>query len=68
MLALDAEGLYRTAAREGISMCGVIPVTVMLFAAIALGATRSELAAYATSGEASGDFEQVVGYAGIVVR
>jgi hypothetical protein len=68
MLALDAEGLYRTVAREGISMCGVIPVTVMLFAAIALGATRSELAAYATSGEASGDFEQVVGYAGIVVR
>ncbi|NTU43025.1 MAG: AmmeMemoRadiSam system protein B, partial [Nitrospirales bacterium] len=53
--------------REGITMCGYLPATVMLFAAKALGAERARLVKYATSGEVSGDFSQVVGYAGIIV-
>jgi AmmeMemoRadiSam system protein B len=40
----------------------------MLTAAKLLGATSATLVKYATSGEVSGDFEAVVGYAGIVVR
>lgn len=67
MLALDAEGLYRTVEEREISMCGVLPATAMLAYARARGAGRSALAGYATSGDASGDFDQVVGYAGIVV-
>lgn len=67
ILALDPEGLFRTVKQERISMCGVIPVTVVLFAALALGAGSARLLKYATSGEASGDFTQVVGYAGIAV-
>ncbi len=68
MLEVDAEGLYETVVKERISMCGFIPVTVMLAAAKALGANSARLVKYATSGEVSGDFDSVVGYAGIVVR
>jgi hypothetical protein len=68
ILALDPEGLYSTVMTENITMCGVIPVTTMLYAALALGASGAELVRYATSGEVSGDYDYVVGYAGIVVR
>jgi AmmeMemoRadiSam system protein B len=67
ILALDPEGLHRTVRREGISMCGVIPATVMLFAARELGATRAELVRYGSSGDVTGDDREVVGYAGLVV-
>lgn len=67
LLALDAEGLYATVRREGISMCGVVPATVMLFAASALGATEARLVRYGSSGETNGDLERVVGYAGVTV-
>lgn len=67
ILALDPRGLLETVQKENISMCGVIPTAVMLIAAQNLGAQRAELIAYATSGDVSGDYHQVVGYAGIVV-
>jgi len=65
MLALDPEGLYRTVRSERISMCGVLPATVVLFAARRLGATSARLIRYATSGDVSREFDQVVGYAGL---
>jgi hypothetical protein len=65
MLALDPEGLYRTVRTERISMCGVLPATVVLFAARRLGATSARLIRYATSGDVSREFDQVVGYAGL---
>jgi hypothetical protein len=68
MLALDPEGLYGTVRTERISMCGVMPATVVLFAARRLGATSARLVRYATSGDVSRDFDQVVGYAGLVFR
>jgi AmmeMemoRadiSam system protein B len=66
--ALDPEGLLRTVAEHQISMCGAAPTAAMLFAANALGAREASLARYRTSGDASGDYTQVVGYAGVVVR
>lgn len=68
VLALDPAGLLETCRREDITMCGVVPATVMLFAARELGATRAELVRYATSGDVTGDDAEVVGYAGLVVR
>jgi len=65
MLAIDPEGLYATVRTERISMCGVLPATVVLFAARRLGATSARLIRYATSGDVSRDFDQVVGYAGL---
>ncbi|WP_319583872.1 AmmeMemoRadiSam system protein B [uncultured Pseudodesulfovibrio sp.] len=67
VMTLDPASLYDTVRVRHISMCGVLPMTTGLFAANTMGATHAELVAYATSGEVSGDFEQVVGYAGIVV-
>ena len=68
ILALDAHGLFETVQRESISMCGYGPTVAMLTAAKLLGAKEAELARYATSGDITGDREQVVGYAGIVVH
>jgi AmmeMemoRadiSam system protein B len=67
LLALDPGGLYRTVYQRQISMCGYIPATAMLAYAREAGAYRPELVGYATSGDAFGDRERVVGYAGVVV-
>ena len=67
ILALDPAGLYETVMNESISMCGFGPAVAMLVAAKRLGASKAELVQYATSADASGDRERVVGYAGIVV-
>ncbi len=66
-LALDPEGLHEVVRREDITMCGYVPATVMLVAALELGAREAELVRYGHSGEASGDEDSVVGYAGAVV-
>ena len=68
MLDLDAEGLYEVVKTENISMCGFGPVTAMLIATIQLGATAGELVKYATSGDIFGERDQVVGYAGLIVK
>jgi AmmeMemoRadiSam system protein B len=67
ILELDARGLYYTVRDESITMCGYGPAVAMLTACKALGATKAELIKYANSGEVSGDYDQVVGYAGIAV-
>jgi len=67
VLALDARGLWDVVMAEDISMCGFGPTVVMLVAAKLLGATSATLAKYATSGDVSGDYQSVVGYAGIIV-
>jgi AmmeMemoRadiSam system protein B len=67
ILAMDARGLWEVVMNEDISMCGFGPTVTMLTAAKLLGATSATLVKYATSGEVSGDFEAVVGYAGIIV-
>jgi AmmeMemoRadiSam system protein B len=65
--ALDPQGLYETVVGNRISMCGIMPTTITLLAALELGATRAELVRYTDSGEVSGDTDQVVGYAGLVI-
>jgi AmmeMemoRadiSam system protein B len=65
ILALDAKGLYEVVRRENISMCGFQPTAAAIVAAKELGARNAELIRYQTSGDASGDYDQVVGYAGL---
>lgn len=67
ILELDADKLYQVVREHGISMCGVLPMTVGLSLAVELGASSAELVQYATSGDVIGDYQQVVGYAGIVI-
>jgi AmmeMemoRadiSam system protein B len=64
---MDPQGLYNTVVGNRISMCGIMPTTVALIAALALGAQKAELVRYTDSGEASGDTDRVVGYAGLII-
>jgi AmmeMemoRadiSam system protein B len=65
--AFDPQGLLQVCRIEHITMCGVIPSAVMLVAAKSLGASLTELVAYGTSGDVTGDNSQVVGYAAVTV-
>ena len=67
MLALDAPGLLQSLSRHNNSMCGYGPTVAMLTATRRLGANRASLVRYATSGDVSGQLDQVVGYAGLAV-
>lgn len=67
ILKLSPRDLYNVVIEHQISMCGVIPAVTMLCAAKELGAKKAELIHYQTSGDTSGDYSQVVGYAGIAV-
>jgi len=67
ILSLSPQTLWDVVRGEDISMCGIVPTTTMLVAANELGATNATLLRHATSGDVSGDYERVVGYAGIVV-
>ncbi len=67
ILRLDAAGLYETVLSHRITMCGIVPTTITLLTVVELGARQAELVRYTDSGETSGDTEQVVGYAGVVI-
>ena len=67
MKKLDPRGLYRTVIEKDVSMCGFAPTVALLIACNDLGASGGQLIRYTTSGEVSGDYDRVVGYAGIVV-
>ncbi len=66
ILNLDEDLLYKRVIEEDISMCGVLPTVVMLSCIKQLGVNRAKLVDYRSSGEVSGDFSEVVGYAGVV--
>lgn len=68
VIALDAEGLLATCAKNRISMCGVVPTTIIIFACNQLGAKKARLIKHATSGDVSGDYSSVVGYAGFLIE
>jgi AmmeMemoRadiSam system protein B len=67
ILALNPVGLHRVVREKQVSMCGFAPTVAALFAALRLGAKQAKLVKYMTSGETSGDYDQVVGYAGLVI-
>ncbi len=68
ILALDPEGLYTVTRRKNITMCGVVPAVAALVAAKELGAEEAVLIEHTTSATTSGDYEHVVGYAGIGIK
>ena len=65
ILELDAQGLHDTVERESISMCGFQPTTSAIVASKELGAKKAILIKYQTSGDRTGDYSEVVGYAGM---
>ncbi|MBI4550370.1 MAG: AmmeMemoRadiSam system protein B [Candidatus Omnitrophica bacterium] len=63
---LDENSLARAVQRSGVSMCGFAAAYVGLVAAKILGARRGKLIEHSTSAPVTGDFERVVGYAGMI--
>lgn len=68
ILKLDEEALLERVEKFDISMCGYAPAAIMIIAAKSLGAKKAKLIKYQTSGDVSGDYSSVVGYAGIVIE
>jgi AmmeMemoRadiSam system protein B len=68
MLALDEEELTRRYNKLHITMCAHGPVATLIAAAKELGAKSAELVKYMNSGDTTGDFDQVVGYAGVIFK
>lgn len=61
------EGAFEVEAQEKGYACGLGAVTAVLWAARALGANRVRVLHHATSGDVTGDYSQVVGYAAAVI-
>ena len=68
MLDMDQDELLKRVEEQNISMCGYAPAVAMLTAAREFGGTSPRLVKYQTSGDVSGDYNAVVGYAGIIVK
>jgi len=68
IVTLDEEELYKRCKNLNCTMCGYGPVASAIVAAKEMKAQKAGLLKYATSGDTSGDFSQVVGYSSIVIR
>ena len=68
IIAMDPKALYSTVHKNKISMCGVIPVVITLLICKKMGAKTARLLDYMDSGAISGDTDQVVGYAGVIIE
>jgi AmmeMemoRadiSam system protein B len=68
MLALDAEDMLKRVEKYHITMCGAAPVAAVITACNELGAKKAELVMYQTSGDVTGDYYKVVGYASLTIK
>jgi AmmeMemoRadiSam system protein B len=72
-LAIDAisdmneEKLFSVVKENDISMCGLPATCALISACKKLGAKKAGLVKYQTSGDTSGDYSSVVGYAGMII-
>ncbi|MBP7793193.1 MAG: AmmeMemoRadiSam system protein B [Candidatus Goldbacteria bacterium] len=64
---LDEEEMLKKVEDNDISMCGWMPTFVAIRTAKLFGATKGIIIKYMNSGDASGDYSQVVGYGGAVI-
>lgn len=67
VLALDPSGLIAAAERDNITMCGVLPTAVLLFAANRLDVKNPRLLKHCHSGDVT-PMRRVVGYASVVLE
>lgn len=63
--AADSDGLLAVCREQSITMCGAAPCALVMYAASHLGTLSSQLVAHTSSAEASGNYRQTVGYAGL---
>lgn len=68
ILALDEEELLTTVESHRITMCGALPTAVTICACRELGARQVEQLSYRNSGDVTGDYTEVVGYAALAIH
>lgn len=68
ILRLDEDELLERVGELRISMCGYGPAVSLIAACKELGATTATLVMHKTSGDVTGDYRSVVGYAGILIK
>jgi hypothetical protein len=68
ILDLNEDELLRRVRELNISMCGYAPTVSVISCAKELGAKKAELVRYQTSGDITGNYSAVVGYAGIIIK
>jgi len=64
---LNEREFYSTIESNHITACGYGPVVALITASKLLGATKSQVLCYQTSGDVTGDHSSVVGYASVAV-
>ncbi|MCW1301013.1 MAG: AmmeMemoRadiSam system protein B [Candidatus Nanoarchaeia archaeon] len=65
ILRLNFEKFFKRVRVEGLTVCGYIPITILLILMKRIGA-KGRLLKYYTSGDVTGDYENSVGYASII--
>ncbi|MGQ9468273.1 MAG: AmmeMemoRadiSam system protein B [Nitrososphaerales archaeon] len=68
ILQMDISRLYDVIEELNVTMCGYGPVATIITAAKELKITKGRLLQYATSGDITGDYSSVVGYASILFQ
>lgn len=66
-VALNAKGFYDTIEANNITACGYAPIMSLITYAVGVSA-NAELLAYHNSGDITGDYSSVVGYAAVSFR
>jgi hypothetical protein len=68
VIALDEEKLLTLVKEKRMTMCGYAPVAMTIVAAKELGASKVELAKYATSYDTQGSTDAIVGYCSVTMQ
>lgn len=66
--AMDEKRFYSTIETQNITACGYGPIAAVMTAAKGLGAKQAKLLCYKSSGDITGNYSSVVGYAALSFR
>ena len=65
---MDAKRFYETVETQNITACGYAPITALITYAKGINAKEAKLLSYHNSGDITGDYSSVVGYAAVSFR
>jgi len=66
--AMDEKRFYSVIEKQNVTACGYGPIAASIVATKALGAKEANVLCYKTSGDVSGDYSRVVGYAAVCFK
>ena len=66
--ALDEKRFYSIIEQQNVTACGYGPIAALIAATKGVGAKEAELLCYKTSGDITGDYSSVVGYAALCFK